>query len=88
MSDSNSKKSDYVKAIIADNCLGKRSQKNRELSARHLMTLYSLDPSANTFEALRYFWTRDIEAQPLLALLSRSKLFSKSDVTTIFCVLD
>jgi hypothetical protein len=68
--DSNSKKSDYIKAIIADNCLGKRSQKNRELSARHLMTLYSLDPSANTFQALKYFWTRDIEAQPLLALLS------------------
>ena len=68
--DPNSQKKEYVKAIIADNCLGKRSQKNRELSARHLMTLYSLDPTVATFRALRYFWTRDIEAQPLLALLS------------------
>lgn len=68
--DPNSKKGDYIKAIIADNCLGKRSQKNRELSARHLMTLYSLDQSVASFRALRYFWTRDIEGQPLLALLS------------------
>ncbi len=63
-------KEDYIKAIIENNCLGKRSQKNRELSARHLMTLYSLDPSVATFQALRYFWTRDIGSQPLLALLS------------------
>jgi hypothetical protein len=33
------------------------------------MTLYSLDPSVAAFRALRYFWGRDIEAQPLLALL-------------------
>ncbi len=65
-----SQKEDYIKAIIEDNCLGKRSQKNRELSARHLMTLYSLDQSVATFRALRYFWTRDIGSQPRLALLS------------------
>ena len=70
VNDPNSQKKDYVKAIVEDNCLGKRSEKNRELSSRHLVTLYSLDPSVATFRALRYFWTRDIEAQPLLALLS------------------
>jgi hypothetical protein len=32
--DQNSQKKEYVNAIIADNCLGKRSQKNLELSAR------------------------------------------------------
>ncbi len=63
-------KEDYVKAIVENNCLGKRSQKNRELSARHLMTLYSLDQSVASFQALRYFWTRDVGSQPLLALLS------------------
>lgn len=63
-------KGDYVTVIVENNCLGKRSQKNRELSARHLMTLYSLDPSAATFQALRYFWARDAGSQPLLALLS------------------
>lgn len=63
-------KEDYIKAVVENNCLGKRSQKNRELSARHLMTLYSLDQSVATFQALRYFWTRDVGSQPLLALLS------------------
>lgn len=63
-------KEDLIKTVIENNCLGKRSQKNRELSARHLMTLYSLDQSVATFRALRYFWTRDVGSQPLLALLS------------------
>jgi len=61
---------DYIKAIVENNCLGKRSQKNRELSARHLMTLYSLDSSVATFQALRYFWIRDVCSQPRIALLS------------------
>lgn len=70
MPETNSNKEDYVKAIVTDNCLGKRSQKTRELSSRHLMTLYSLDPSIAIFRALRYFWTRDEASRPLLALLS------------------
>jgi hypothetical protein len=70
VADPGSSKEHYAKAIIANNCLKKRSQKNRELSCRHLMTLYSLDPSVATFRALRYFWARNTKAQPLLALLS------------------
>lgn len=61
--------SDYLSAIEDDNCLGKRSQKNRILTYRHLAALYSLDPSNIVFRALLFFWDRDPTAQPLLALL-------------------
>ena len=62
-------KADYSKAIMEDNCLGKRSGKTRHLTFRHLVDLYSLDSSHILFRALRFFWTRDQLAQPLLALL-------------------
>lgn len=39
------------------------------LTAKHLVTLYSLDPSVTLFRALLYFWRRDTEGQPLLAFL-------------------
>ena len=60
----------YLDAIRERNCLGKRSGKTRGLTARHLTELYSLD-SANPIHAgLRYFWERDVESRPLLALLA------------------
>jgi len=76
-----SSKSDYLKAIVEENCLAKRSLKNRTLTSRHLVYLYSLDPSITIFRALRYFWERDIGGQPLLALLctySRDSLLRMS----------
>ena len=79
--DPNSSKNDFSKAIIEDNCLGKRSLKTRQLSCKHLIYLYSLDPSVTIFRALRYFWARDTEGQPLLALLcaySRDSLLKMS----------
>lgn len=69
VSNQDSPKNDYLKAIIEDNCLGKRSVKTRTLTSRHLVYLYSLDPSITIFQALRYFWDRDVDSQPLLALL-------------------
>lgn len=62
-------KSNYLNAIEEENCVGKRSGKTRILTARHLVDLYSLDPSLPIFRALLYFWKRDIGGQPLLALL-------------------
>lgn len=62
-------KSDYLRAIEDENCLGKRSGKTRTLTHRHLVDLYSLDPVKVVFRALLYFWNRDIDGQPLLALL-------------------
>jgi hypothetical protein len=63
------RRSDYLHAIKDDNCLCKRSTKTRALSYHHLVELYSLDHETLLFQALRYFWTRDIAGQPLLALL-------------------
>jgi hypothetical protein len=49
----------YFRAIEADNCLGKRSVRTRQLTARHLVELYSLDPTQTLFHSLLYLWTRD-----------------------------
>lgn len=59
----------YLAAIKKDNCLSKRSGKTRELTARHLTTLYGLNPDLIIFRALLYLWFRDPVAQPILALL-------------------
>jgi hypothetical protein len=62
-------KSDYLRAIEDENCLGKRSGKTRTLTYRHLVDLYSLDRNNLLFRTLLYFWKRDVDGQPLLALL-------------------
>jgi hypothetical protein len=63
----NPTKEDYRKAIVDDNYLGKKSGITRELSASHLENLYTLDPEALIFKAMRFFWRRDIAGHPLLA---------------------
>jgi hypothetical protein len=62
-------KADYLEAVQTANCLGKRSGKTRALTFRHLADLYALDPSLLVFRALRFFWQRDVDGQPLLAAL-------------------
>ena len=62
-------KRDYLRAIDDENCLGKRSGKTRILTYRHLVDLYSLDRTNVIFRSLLYFWNRDIDGRPLLALL-------------------
>jgi len=69
INDPNADKKDYLKAIKADNCLGKRSGKTRELTSRHLVSLYSLDTTDILFRSLLFFWHRDPAGRPLLALL-------------------
>lgn len=59
----------YLQAIADENCLGKRSGKTRMLTYKHMVELYSLDRTHVLFRALLYFWHRDIDGQPLLALL-------------------
>lgn len=59
----------YTLAIEKDNCLGKPSGRARQLTRRHLVSLYALDPGVLLFRALRYFWQRDEIGRPLLALL-------------------
>lgn len=67
--DFQAEKTSYLQAIEEENCLGKRSARTRKLTARHLAGLYVLDPDIMLFRSLRYFWERDTEGQPLLAVL-------------------
>jgi len=62
-------RADYVRAVVADNCLGKRTEKNRLISKRYLVELYALDPSLILFRALRFFWRRDENGHSLLSIL-------------------
>ena len=69
LDNANVDKADYLTAIIDDNCLNKRTLTNRKLTYRDLVTLYTLDESLAIFRALLFFWQRDQQAHPLLALL-------------------
>lgn len=80
-------KADYLHVITEENCLGKRSGKTRMLTYRHLVDLYSLDPSLALYRALLFFWQCDPDGQPLLALLcayARDPLFRQ----TAFYILE
>jgi len=83
-----SEKADYLEAIQTANCLGKRSDKTRVLTFRHLVDLYALDPSVLVFRALRFFWQRDVDGQPLLAALcaySRDPIFRSTARFVLGC---
>jgi hypothetical protein len=62
-------RSDYAKAIIDDNTLGKQTTATRRLTNQRLGELYGLDPRLPLFRTLRRLWTVDQEGRPLLALL-------------------
>lgn len=68
--DPNADRKLYMRAIVEANCLNKRSDRTRNLTARHLISLYGLDPNITLFRCLRYFWQRDEKGQPVLALLT------------------
>ena len=61
-------KAEYVDAIVDGNLLNKPTKKARELTARHLTNLYSLDIAVPIFRIFRQLWERDAEARPVLAL--------------------
>ena len=58
----------FRRAIESENILNKRSAKTRALTLRHLADLYALDPEQLVFRGLSYFWDRDEQGRPLLAL--------------------
>ena len=60
---------ELANAVLQDNCLGKRSARTRALTLGHLRSLYGLSPAIPLYRTLRYFWRRDVAAQPLLACL-------------------
>lgn len=68
----------YIDAIVTDNCLGKRSEKSRILTAKHLTDLYGLNPDLVVFRLLRFFMERDVEGRAMTAALcayARDPLF-------------
>lgn len=67
--DANAPRETYIEAIEIHNCLGKRSGRTRKITARHLIELYALAPDTTLFRSLLFFWKRDEEGQPLLALI-------------------
>lgn len=60
---------DYVDAVVAGNCLAKRTAANRRISLQRLTELYGLDPRLALFRVLRAFWAWHEASRPLLALL-------------------
>ena len=64
-----SKREDFNRLIVEENVLGKRTTSNRWLTARHLADLYALDQDVTVFRLLRYFWSADPSARPMLAIL-------------------
>ena len=62
-------RADYARAVMDDNCLGKRTAANRTHSLQRLTELYGLDPRLVLFRALRDLWERHDSSRPLLALL-------------------
>lgn len=64
----NATRADYAAAILDHNLLGKQTRKSRELTLRHMATLYGLDLANPIFRVLRRLWLRNEAAQPMLAL--------------------
>lgn len=54
--------SDYRRATVEQNVLGKRTRTTREHTVRKLKALYGLDSVLPVFRALRTFWPLDNEA--------------------------
>lgn len=62
-------RSEYLAAIVSDNCLGKRTAATRKLSSQRLSELYALDSQVPLFRAMRRCWYADRSGRRLLALL-------------------
>lgn len=59
---------DYRQSVVEHNCLGKRSNSTRALTWKHLVDLYGVNPDLLVFRAMRWFWAKDVEGRPLIAL--------------------
>jgi hypothetical protein len=67
--DASSEHDQYIEAIVAENCTRKPTETTRRYTASYLTDLYGLDPQLVIFRALRYFWSRDELARPMLSFL-------------------
>lgn len=76
------KRADFAAAVVGGNLLNKPTRSARELTLRHLSTLYGLDAINPIFRALRRLWPLSSAAQPLLALavaLARDPLLRRTE---------
>lgn len=74
-------RSAYSTAIIEGNCLQKPTTSTRRISNQRLTELYALDPFVMIFRVQRKLWDVDVQARPLLAVLTalaRDPLFMVS----------
>ena len=62
-------RTEVTSEIVERNRLGKPTRKTRELSVRHLSTLYGLSPKFAVYRAFRHLWSVDESARPLLSLM-------------------
>lgn len=70
---------DYRQAVVDQNCLAKRSISTRALTWKHLVDLYGVNPDLLVFRVMHWYWSRDVEGRPLIALsaaLARDGLLS------------
>lgn len=65
----NSRRPDYVRALVEENCLGKHTLSTRRLTLQRLTELYALNPAVPLFRLLRMFWGMD-KGHAQLALLA------------------
>ena len=61
-------RSEYEKAVVDENCLGKSTTSNRRLTYRRMSELYGLNPSLPLFAVLRRLWDLDVAGRPVIAL--------------------
>jgi hypothetical protein len=60
---------DFIKAIVEENVLEKRTLSSRRKSLRHLIELYGMDPSKVLFRVLWQLGHTDIDSLPQLCLV-------------------
>ena len=60
---------DYKRAVLDDNCLGKRTTATRKLSFHRLSELYGLNRELILFRVLRDLWEQQEDSRPLLGLM-------------------
>jgi hypothetical protein len=79
-------RTEYLAAIVEENCLGKATASTRSLTYQRLSELYALDPVVPLFRVLRRLWDVDHQGRPLLAMLAalaRDPLFA----ATASCII-
>lgn len=62
-------RSEYSRAVLEDNALGKSTAASRRTTLQRLSELYGLDPLVAIFRVLRRLWEIDRAGRPLIALL-------------------